>query len=125
MSRSVQMVAIAAAILGFSAVVLGALGSHLVDMNDQPGLQRIWQTASIMHLFHSAALLGLAALLSNRISRTLLLASWSMIAGTVVFCGSLYLRVISADFTTAAAPFGGVLLMLGWLLVLLSFVRKP
>ena len=125
MNRGARVVAIAAAILGFSAVVLGALGSHLVDMNEQPDLQRIWQTASNIHLFHSATLLGLAALLAGMTSRTLLWASWSMIAGTVIFCGSLYLRVASAEFSTAAAPFGGVLLMAGWLLALLSFARKP
>ena len=118
------MVAIAAAILGFSAVVLAALGSHVVDMHDQPDLQQIWQTASIIHLFHSAALLGIAALWSSMKLPSLSWASWAIIVGTVIFSGSIYLRVITGASLTGAAPFGGVLLRLGWLLALLSFVRR-
>ena len=124
MSDGSRLVAIAATILGFSAVVLAALGSHVVNMHDQPYLRQIWQTASIIHLVHSAALLGLAALWSSMKLPSLSWASWALFLGTVIFCGSIYLRVITGGSLTGAAPIGGVLLMLGWLLALLSFVRR-
>ena len=123
MSGGVRLVAIAATILGFSAVALAAMGSHVVDMRDQPHLQQIWQTASIIHLVHSATLLGIAALWSSMKLPGLSWAAWSIILGTVIFCGSLYLRVITGGSQTGVAPIGGVLLMLGWLLAFLSFVR--
>ena len=123
MNGGARLVAITATILGFSAVVLAALGSHVVDLRDQPYLQQIWQTASIIHLVHSAALLGLVSLSSSMKLPSLTWASWAIISGTVIFCGSLYLRVVTGGSLTGAAPVGGVLLMLGWLLAFVPFVR--
>jgi len=124
MNAPARFVALVGAILGFSAVILAALGSHVVDMQNQAELQRIWQTASIIHLFQAAALLGLAALLARMESRPLQWGSWLVIAGTLVFCGSLYLRVITAGSVTGTAPAGGLLMMAGWLLVALAFLKK-
>ena len=124
MSGGARLVAIAATILGFLAVALAALGSHVVDMQNQPYLQQTWQTASIIHLVHSAILLGLVALWSSLKLPSLSWASWAIILGTVIFSGSLYLRVITGGSLTGAAPVGGVLIMLGWLLAFLSFVRR-
>ena len=59
MSRSVTGLALAASLLALTAVVLAALGSHAIAMN---GMASAWQTASTLHLFNAAALLGLAAL---------------------------------------------------------------
>lgn len=123
MNGGARLVAIAATILGFSAVVLAALGSHVVDLRDRSYLQQIWQTASTIHLVHSAALLGLAALWSGMKLPSLSWASWAIILGTVIFCGSLYLRVVTGGSLAGVAPVGGILLMLGWLLALVSFVR--
>ena len=43
---------------------------------------------------------------------------WCLVAGTVVFSGSLYLLVlIDARWIGALTPFGGLLLIAGWLLL--------
>ncbi len=121
MNTSARAVAFAGAILCLTAVILAALGSHLIDMK---GLQGIWQTASILHLFNAAALLGLAALLANLESRPLQWGAWSIATGTVVFCGSIYLHVITGLTIPAVAPAGGLLMMAGWSLAALAFLRK-
>ena len=121
MNASARAVALAGAILALSAVILAAMGSHLFDMN---GLQGIWQTASNIHLFNSAALLGLAALLAKLGSHSLKWGAWLIVLGTVVFCGSIYLHVITGRTVSGVTPSGGLLMMVGWLLVIFAFLRK-
>ena len=121
MNTSARAVALAAALLAFSAVILAAMGSHLFDMN---GMQDVWQTASVIHLFSAGALFGLAALLSRLESRLLRWGTWLVISGTVVFCGSIYLHVITGIRVPAVTPAGGLLMMAGWLLAALAFMRR-
>ncbi|MGB7454012.1 MAG: DUF423 domain-containing protein [Lysobacterales bacterium] len=121
MNTSARVVALAGTILALSAVILAAMGSHLFDMN---GLQGIWQTASNIHLFNSAALLGLAALLVKLESHSLKWGAWLIVLGTVVFCGSIYLHVITGLTMSGVAPSGGLLMMAGWLLAIFAFLRK-
>ncbi len=125
MSNAVRGIAAAAALLGFSAVVMAALGSHAIDMQGQARLVDIWQKASTLHLFNAAALLGMAALLNTTTSALLKWAAWLLLAGTLLFCGSLYLHVIIGSQTAGWAPTGGMLMMAAWLLAALAFVRKP
>jgi uncharacterized membrane protein YgdD (TMEM256/DUF423 family) len=121
MNGSARAVALLAAILCLSAVILAALGSHLIDMK---GMQGLWQTASVIHLFSAAALVGLAALLASLDSRLLKWGTWLIIFGTVVFCSSIYFHVISGYKVPVVTPVGGFLMMLGWLLAALAFFRK-
>jgi len=121
MRAPARAVGFAAALLSLSAVIMAAFGSHLVDMK---GMQGIWQTASMLHLFNAAALVGLAALLANLESRTLLTGAWLVVLGTVVFCGSIYLHVITGRTVSGVAPAGGLLMMAGWLLAMPVFLRK-
>jgi uncharacterized membrane protein YgdD (TMEM256/DUF423 family) len=117
-----RAIAFAGAVLSLSAVILAALGSHLVDMQ---GLQGVWQTASIVHLFNAAALLGLAALISNLESQFLQWGSWLIVLGTVVFCGSIYVHVITGSTLSGVTPSGGLLMMVGWFLAAVALVFKP
>jgi len=121
MNTSSRHVALAGTILSFFAVFLAALGAHLIDMQ---GMQSIWKTASNIHMFHAAAVLGLAALLAARQSRALQWGAWLIVAGTVVFCCSIYLHVITGHKVLGVAPTGGVLMMAGWSLAVLAFLRK-
>ena len=121
MNNSARVVALAGAILSFSAVFLAALGSHLIDMK---GMLGIWQTASIIHMFHSVAIIALAALLAIRESRALQWGAWLLVWGTVVFCGSIYLHVVTGYKVWGVAPAGGLLMMAGWSLAVVAFLRK-
>lgn len=113
--------ALAAGLLALTAVVLAALGSHAISMN---GMASAWQTASILHLFNAAALLGLSALMATHDSSLLRWAGWTIVLGTLVFCGSIYFRVISGYSLGPVTPAGGVLMMFGWLLAVIGFVRR-
>lgn len=121
MNTAARTIALAGALLALSAVILAAMGSHLFDMN---GLQGLWQTASNLHLFNAAGLMGLAALLLKFDSSLLKWGAWLVVLGSVIFCGSIYLHVITGHTLPAVTPSGGVLMMAGWLLAALSFVRQ-
>jgi uncharacterized membrane protein YgdD (TMEM256/DUF423 family) len=121
MSGSARAVAFLAAILALSAVVLAAMGSHLVDMK---GMEKLWQTASVIHLFSAAALVGLAALIAILDSQLLQWAAWLIVLGTFIFCGSIYVHVIADYQIPVVTPVGGFLMMLGWFLVALVFLPR-
>ncbi len=107
-----------AALLGALAVVLGAFGAHaLSSVTDDPARMRIWRTASLYHLVHSAVLFG-AALHPGR-------PVWAprlLVAGIVIFSGSLYaLALTGVGVLGAITPIGGVCFIAGW--VALAFAR--
>ncbi len=121
MNSTARAVAFAAALLALSAVILAAMGSHLFDMK---GMQGLWQIASNIHLFNAAALLGLAALLARLESPVLKWGAWLIVLGALIFCGSIYLHVITGHVVPRVTPSGGLLMMAGWVLVALAFMRK-
>lgn len=100
------------AVFGFLAVALGAFGAHgLHDMLEKNARLGTWETAVLYHLTHAVVLLVLATL---RPLRTC--AWWLMLAGIVIFSGTLYtLALTNVKWLGAITPVGGVCLLLGWL----------
>ncbi len=97
---------VAAAILGFLGVALGAFGAHALNLTE-PALSR-WHTASQYHQLHAVAAL-LAAVL--RVPK----AGWLFIAGSIVFSGSLYLMALTGKtWLGAITPIGGLCYLTGW-----------
>ena len=53
-------------------------------------------------------------------------ARWALLAGMVLFCGTIYAKyLLSFSQAVALAPAGGTLLMAGWLLLAFSRLRDP
>lgn len=111
----------AGALFGLAATALAAIGSHaLAPGLDTDDLRRL--VLGVAFLFVHALLLVLIGALA-RGGRGLLLALSAalVVLGTLLFCGSLLGRVLW-QWSTALAPFGGVALMLGWLLLAAWFI---
>ena len=100
------------AVSGFVAVALGAFGAHgLQDLLVKNARIATWETAAHYHLVHSAVLLLIAALPPFRRA-----AWWLMLAGIVIFSGTLYvLALTNLKWLGAITPIGGVGLLAGWL----------
>jgi uncharacterized membrane protein YgdD (TMEM256/DUF423 family) len=78
------------------------------------------KTSAQFLLFHAPAVLGLVALAASGASHRGLtrLAAAALLLGLALFCGDLTLRALAATpLFPMAAPAGGIVLMLGWLLV--------
>jgi uncharacterized membrane protein YgdD (TMEM256/DUF423 family) len=66
-------------------------------------------------MYSGLGLLGLAWAIDRWPERRLVPAAWLLVAGAVVFSGSLYLLVLTgARWFGAITPFGGVALIAGW-----------
>ena len=75
-------------------------------------------TAANFLLFHAAALVALAGLAAGRRrAMPLNIAASAIALGTLLFCGHLALHALADRVPLPwAAPFGGTLLILGWLI---------
>ena len=111
-----------AGVCGFVAVAIGAFGAHaLRPALIMLGTSDAWDTASLYHLVHSVALLCIA--LARPTER---LGFWLMLAGIVLFSGSLYVfSVTGLKALAMAAPVGGTCLMAGWLVLAFGPRRNP
>jgi uncharacterized membrane protein YgdD (TMEM256/DUF423 family) len=103
------------ALLSGAAVALAAAGAH----GDEDA-RRLMSTAAAFAFGHGVALIALAGIARGRWGS---LASLALLAGTVLFAGSLAARALLGA-SSALAPWGGGLLMLGWLLHAVAAARR-
>ena len=98
------------------AVALAAYASHGAEGQAQSHLQ----TAALFAFGHGVALATLAPASAGRLRG---LALGMLLAGMLLFSGSLAAGVL-LGWPTAAAPLGGGLMILGWLLLAAGFLRR-
>lgn len=124
-SRAPFVIAAIGAVSAMIAVGCGAFGAHgLRDIIPADQIE-IFETGARYQMYHALGLFGVAWLAERRRSKTVLWAAASLIAGTVVFSGSLYALALSGVRALGAiTPIGGVLFLLGWLLVAWTALRR-
>ena len=108
------------------AVALGAFGAHTLKSQIAPDLLAVYHTGVEYHFYHSLGLLavGLAA---QRLpdSNWLRASGWLMLAGIVIFSGSLYLLAVTGVRAFGAVtPIGGVAFMLAWVMFAVAVVKS-
>jgi len=106
-----------ASTLCFLAVALGAFGAHsLKPVLEANGTIDAWNKAVLYHLAHAVALLALA--LHGTASRGALSL---LLAGVLIFSGSLYLLAITnLRWLGAITPIGGLCFLAGWLWLIIA-----
>lgn len=105
----------AAAVLGLLGVAAGAFGAHGLRDAVPPADLEIWKTAAHYQQLHAAALLGVAALGRDGLSKALRVAAIAFVVGIVVFAGTLDAIVLGGPrILGAVTPLGGLCLMAGW-----------
>lgn len=113
------------AVAMLAAVALGAFGAHALKSHIAPDLRAVYRTGVEYHFYHALGLLivGLAA---QRLpdSNWLRASGWLMLAGIVIFSGSLYLLAVTGVRAFGAVtPIGGVAFMLAWVLFAVAVVK--
>ena len=117
-------IALIAALFGLLAVVLAAAGSHILAEHGT-GAQELWATALQIHMFHTVALLGVAALIQPGLPPLMAWSGIAMMLGLLLFSGSLYLRAVGfVPVPGPVTPLGGLLLMASWLVLIVALIRK-
>lgn len=117
-----------AGINGAAGVAMGAWAAHGLEAT-LPAAAIDWiKTGAAYQLWHAAALLGLAAVAALRPSRLFAAAGVGLGAGALVFACALYLYALTGfGWAAALAPFGGLLMIGGWIAVIVAAVlgRAP
>lgn len=116
MNASRRILAASGALLCGSAVALGAYASHGLEGADTSRAA----LAAIFAFGHGLALAVLARVLASRLAQVGL---GILLAGSLVFCGSLA-GAVFLSWPTVLAPAGGMLMMSGWLLLAVDAFRR-
>jgi uncharacterized membrane protein YgdD (TMEM256/DUF423 family) len=113
---------------GFNAalvVLLGAFGAHALKVRLSAEMLAIYQTGVHYHLFHAMGLI-VVGLLATQIPASAYLkgSGWLMLAGIVLFSGSLYaLSVSGLRWLGMVTPFGGISFILSWTLFVIAVLK--
>ena len=105
------------------AVAAGAFGAHGLKGRLAPDMLEVFETAARYQMYHALGLLAVAVAVVRWPSAAL--AGWCMVAGIVIFCGSLYVLSLSGmRWLGAITPIGGLAFIAGWLVLALAALRS-
>jgi uncharacterized membrane protein YgdD (TMEM256/DUF423 family) len=106
------------ALLAAFAVVAGAFGAHALAARLDARALELWETAA-RYLMYGGLGLALLGVWTRQapVAGALRAAGWCLLAGTLVFSGTVFgLALGSPRWLGAVTPLGGTLLILGFLL---------
>lgn len=113
------------AICGFTGVAMGAFGAHGLKAILTVEMLAVYKTAVDYHLWHALGL-GIIAVVKQQSPESdhLKWAGWLMLAGIVLFSGSLYLMaILNIKWLGMITPIGGVCFLLAWALIAIFSYR--
>jgi len=111
------MIAALAALSAAIAIAAGAFGAHGAAT---PQAAEWLRTGGTYQLIHAVAILALGALAVGPGAR------WALLAGSLIFAGTLYAMAFGAPrWFGAITPIGGVLMIAGWLWAAWALMRNP
>ncbi len=118
---------IAGAVNAAIAVAFGAFGAHALKDRLSEHYLAIWETAVQYQMFHAIGLLVVGILLSPALlgpSTQLSWAGYLILAGIIIFSGSLYaLSLSGVGILGAITPIGGVAFIVGWIMLIIATVK--
>jgi uncharacterized membrane protein YgdD (TMEM256/DUF423 family) len=125
MPATAKLFVLIGALAGAAGVALGAFGAHALEARVAPDMLAVWQTAVQYHFWHALGLLAVGIVaLHLPVSAPLKWAGWLMVAGLVLFSGSLYVLTLGgARWLGAVTPFGGASFIAGWLALAYAMLR--
>ncbi len=114
---------------GFNAalvVLLGAFGAHALKARLSAEMLAVYQTGVHYHLFHALGLVAVG-LVATQIPASAYLrwSGWLMLAGIVLFSGSLYVLSVSGlRWLGMITPFGGVAFIAAWIVFVIAIAKS-
>lgn len=110
-----------AGIFGFTGVLLGAFGAHVLSEKISIKMLEIYKTGILYHLIHSAILVALALNYDFKLRYSFIFIS----IGIIFFSFSLYLYTLTQiKFFAIITPAGGISFLIGWFLLILKGISK-
>lgn len=103
------------AISALVSVALGAFAAHGLQARLTDYQLAVFNIAAEYQMIHSLALIACGLVARFYSTRYLQAAVWLFIAGSLLFCGSLYLLALGFKGFGLITPLGGFCFMAGWL----------
>jgi uncharacterized membrane protein YgdD (TMEM256/DUF423 family) len=112
---SARALAVAGVLLAL-ATACGAFGAHALKPHLPPERLQLWETAVRYHFLQALGLIGVGLTLRTLDSGALRAAAGLIVAGIVLFSGSLYALSLGAPrLLGVLTPVGGLAWIGGWL----------
>lgn len=126
MNAAARRFLIFGALLLAVATILGAWAAHGLESLIDAGSVAIFRTGVEYHFYHALGLLGIGLLIDRcGAGSGLVISGWLLIAGIVLFSGSLYVLAFGvARFLGPVTPLGGVCFIIGWLVLAATIWRQ-
>jgi uncharacterized membrane protein YgdD (TMEM256/DUF423 family) len=118
---------ICGALLLAVATVLGAWAAHGLEALLDAGAVATFRTGVEYHFYHALGLIGTGLLIDRYgAGSALVISGWLLVAGIVMFSGSLYVLAFGvARFLGPVTPLGGLCFIAGWLMLAAAIWRQP
>ncbi|MBT8042245.1 MAG: DUF423 domain-containing protein [Kiritimatiellales bacterium] len=124
MNPSAKLFLMLGSISGALAVMIGAFGAHGLKNRLCDEMLAIYKTGVEYHFYHTLALLAIGLLSLHYKSALLTASGGSMLAGIVIFSGSLYaLSISGVKILGAITPIGGLFFIAGWVLLAVAVIK--
>ena len=127
--ETILLVQFVGSLYGLLAVVFGAFGAHVLKNSLTGELLKNFETGVKYQMYHALLLLVLGFNMNFDTPLEKYLA-YCLVIGTFLFSFSIYGLTLSAlkgkkwKFLGPVTPVGGLLLVLGWAMLLYSFIRN-
>src|SRR5712691_2478394 len=111
--------------MALAAVALGAFGAHALKGRLSAEMLAVWHTGVEYHIYHALGLLAVG-LVATQLPESALLkwSGWLMLAGILLFSGSLYAFTLSGGrWLGAITPVGGMAFLAAWALFVVAVLR--
>ena len=125
MAATAKIFLVLGSLAALAAVLLGAFGAHALKARLDADALALWHTAVEYHFWHALGLLAVGLVAAHLPGSVLLKWSgWAMLAGIVLFSGSLYLLALTGVRALGAVtPVGGVAFLAAWALLAAAVLR--
>lgn len=111
-----------AAVLLALGVALGAFGAHGLRGRIDDYSMTVYERAVMYHFIHALGLLAVSMMPARPVLKWV---AWLLVAGVVLFSGSLYVLAITGVRTLGAVtPFGGVAFIAAWIVLAVIALRR-
>jgi uncharacterized membrane protein YgdD (TMEM256/DUF423 family) len=114
-----------AAFSAMFSVVLGAFAAHGLKSKLSETLLNTFQTGVQYQMYHSLAVILLVILYRQMPQSLLLYSSGFMLAGIILFSGSLYMLALTQiKWFGPVTPLGGICFIVGWALLIAAALKE-
>lgn len=126
MNADAKFISALGAICAFLAVALGAFGAHALRERLAPDMLTVYRTAVEYQFWHALGLVAVGIILQLSPETQLLKWSgWTMLAGIILFSGSLYaLALTEIRILGAITPIGGLCFLAAWALLAVGLLKS-